>query len=140
MFINFAITSFVNEFFNILSWRISKLLSKIPISNEWFNSSQHINCCLINSHKCTIMNLSKSEKSENSYNLWAHLINTSYSNNKCNSWSSWNIDLSCKFSRSTSTNLWLLWFLILSFILLSTFKNICTFSFIWSSTSLSLLF
>ena len=57
--IDFTISSFVDQFSNSFS-------SWITIGDVWFNFSEQVSGGFINSNECTIVDLSESQKSENS--------------------------------------------------------------------------
>lgn len=80
--INFSKTSFVNKFSDRLSGRISKLSKDLPVSNIRLNSSKKIDGSFVNSYKCTIMELSQSEESQDSNTSGIKLIDTTDSDNK----------------------------------------------------------
>jgi hypothetical protein len=63
------------------------------------------------------VDLSQSEQSQDSDNLWVEFVNTSDSNNECEFWLSGYVDLTCKFGLS----IWSGTFLLASISVLTAF-------------------
>jgi len=91
--VDFTISSLENEFSNGFSWRISEGDIRLNFSEEiWWS--------LVDSDKSSVVDLSQSEQSEDSDNLGVEFVNTSDSDNECESWLSRYVDLTCKFGLS----------------------------------------
>lgn len=119
--VNFSETSFVNKFSDCLSGRISKLSKCLPVSNIRFNSSKKIDGSFVNSYKCTVMELSQSEESQDSNTSGIKFIDTTNSDNEGYFGLSRDMDLTIDFCCSSDVDLASSCFLIVSFLLLDLF-------------------
>ncbi len=108
--VDFTISSLEDKFSNGFSWRISKGDVRLNFSEEiWWS--------FVDSDKGSVVDLSQSEQSQDSDNLWVEFVNTSDSNNECEFWLSGYVDLTCKFGLS----IWSGTFLLASISVLTAF-------------------
>ena len=76
LLVHFAITTLVDQF-------IYRLQIWVHPCNVWLLNSQHVNWCLIELHKGAIEDLPETKELHYLLNLWAHTVDTSDPDNKC---------------------------------------------------------
>jgi hypothetical protein len=91
LFVDFSISSLENEFADGLSGWITE-------GDVWFNSSDEVRRCFVDSHEGTVVDLSKSKDSEDPDDFWVQLVNTSDSDDESELGLSCDVDLSGEFS------------------------------------------
>jgi len=85
--VDFTKSTFIDKFSD-------RLLVWIPPSNVRLTDSQHINSSLIKFDENSIVDLSESEKLQSFANLWVDLVDTTNSDDKCQLWFRWDIEIS----------------------------------------------
>jgi len=83
--VDLSVSSLVDQLGNGLSvWN--------SVSDPWLNNSKHVHGGLVVLEEDGVVNLEKSQKSENFLWLRGESVNTLNSDNKENCWFSWNVD------------------------------------------------